>query len=55
MKTVQLREVIEYPDSDKWINEEVSAKLLMVSQTFISFGKEFIKVLTTQLVHSREI
>ena len=44
MKTVQLREVVKYENSDKWFSEEVSGKLLMTSIKFLSFDREFIKV-----------
>ena len=44
MKTVQLREVVKYENSDKWYSEEVSGKLLMTTITFVSFDREFIKV-----------
>ena len=44
MKTVQLSDVADYKDSEKWFNEEVSGKLLMTSIPFVSFEKEFIKV-----------
>ena len=44
MKTVQLNEVVKYVNSDKWLAQEVSGRLLMTSITFISFDKEFIKV-----------
>ena len=44
MKTVQLSEVVKYVNSDKWLAQEVSGRLLMTSITFMSFDKEFIKV-----------
>ena len=44
MKTVQLSEVVKYVNSDKWLVQEVSGRLLMTSITFMSFDKEFIKV-----------
>ena len=44
MKTVQLNEVVKYVNSDKWLAQEVSSRLLMTSITFVSFDKEFIKV-----------
>ena len=44
MKTVQLSEVVKYVNSDKWLAQEVSGRLLMTSITFVSFDKEFIKV-----------
>ena len=43
MKTVQLSEVAKYENSEKWLSEEVSGKLLMTSIVFVSFDKEFIK------------
>ena len=47
MKCVQLKEVVGYKDSEKWLYEEVSARLLMTSIKFISYGKQFIKVIKT--------
>ena len=44
MKTVQLDEVVKYVNSDKWLAQEVSGRLLMTLITFMSFDKEFIKV-----------
>ena len=44
MKTVQLSEVVKYVNSDKWLAQEVSGRLLMTLITFVSFDKEFIKV-----------
>ena len=44
MKTVQLNEVVKYVNSDEWLAQEVSSRLLMTSITFVSFDKEFIKV-----------
>ena len=44
MKSVGLKEVFNYKDSDKWISEELSGTLLMASTTFVSFEKQFIKV-----------
>ena len=44
MKTVQLNEVVKYVNSDKWLAQEVSGRLLMTSITFMSFDKELIKV-----------
>ena len=44
MKTVQLSEVVKYINSDKWLAQEVSGRLLMTLITFVSFDKEFIKV-----------
>ena len=44
MKTVQLNEVVKYVNSDKWLAQEVSGRLLMTLITFVSFDKEFIKV-----------
>ena len=44
MKSVELKQVFEYKDSDKWLSEEVYGKLLMASITFVSYQKQFIKV-----------
>ena len=44
MKCVQLKDVFQYKDSDEWLAEEVSGRLLMKSMSFYSFKKEFIKV-----------
>ena len=44
MKYVELKQVFEYKDSDKWLSEEVYGQLLMASITFISYQEQFIKV-----------
>ena len=44
MKCVELKQVFEYKDSDKWLSEEVYGQLLMASITFVSYQKQFIKV-----------
>ena len=44
MKCVELKQVFEYKDSDKWPSEEVYGQLLMASITFISYQKQLIKV-----------
>ena len=44
MKYVELKQVFKYKDSDKWLSEEVYGHLLLVSITFISNQKQFIKV-----------
>ena len=44
MKCVQLKDVFQYKDSDQWLAEEVSGRLLMTLMSFYSFNKEFIKV-----------
>ena len=45
MKCVELKQVFEYKDSDKWLSEEVYGQLLMASITFVSYQKKFIKVI----------
>ena len=47
MKCVQLKDVVGYKNSEKWLYEEVSARLLMTSIKFITYGKPFIKVINT--------
>ena len=44
MKCVELKQVFEYKDSDKWLYEEVYGQILMASITFISYQKQFMKV-----------
>ena len=45
MKTVTLRDVYRYKDSETWLYDECSAKLLMVSPVFIGYGdKKCMKV-----------
>ena len=44
MKCVELKQVFEYKDSDKWLSEEVYSQPLMASITFVSYQKQFIKV-----------
>ena len=39
MKCVQLKDVFGYKDSNQWLAEEVSGKLLMSSMSFFSFIK----------------
>ena len=50
MKCVQLKDVFQYKDSDQWLAEEVSGRLLMTLMSFYSFNKEFIKVKYTQTI-----
>ena len=45
MKSVTLKEVFNYKDTDKWLAEELSATLLMTTIKFVSFEKHFIKVI----------
>ena len=45
MKSVTLKEVFNYKDTDKWLAEELSATLLMTMIKFVSFEKHFIKVI----------
>ena len=51
MKCVQLKDVFQYKDSDQWLAEEVSGRLLMTSMSFYSFNKEVIKVSTLKPLH----
>ena len=51
MKCVQLKDVFQYKDSDQWLAEEVSGRLLMTLMSFYSFNKEFIKVKYTKPLH----
>ena len=44
MKVVSLEEVSEYSNSDKWLSEEVTGKLLISSMTFTANNKKYIKV-----------
>ena len=53
MKCVELKQVFEYKDSDKWLSEEVYGQLLMASITFISYQKQFIKVTIFILIYTR--
>ena len=52
MKIVNLKDVFRYNDSDTWLYEECSAKVLMVSPQFIGYNdKKCAKVnLTTVLL-----
>ena len=45
MKCVSLRNVAEYKDSDTWLYEDFSGRLLMTLIKFVTYGKEFIKVI----------
>ena len=53
MKCVELKQVFEYKDSDKWLSEEVYGQLLMASITFISYQKQFIKVTIFIIIYTR--
>ena len=45
MKTVNLRDVFRYKDSDTWLYEECSVKVLMVLPLFIGYNdKKCVKV-----------
>ena len=54
MKSVELKQVFEYKDSDKWLSEEVYGQLLMASITFLSYQKQFIKV-TIFIINIQEV
>ena len=41
---VSLEEVSKYPNSDKWLSEEVTGKLLISLMTFAANNKKYIKV-----------
>ena len=45
MKCVLLKNIAEYKNSDSWLYEEFSGRLLMTSIKFVTYGKEFIKVI----------
>ena len=45
MKCVLLRNVVAYKDSNDWLYEEVSGRLLITSIKFVTYGKDFIKVI----------
>ena len=45
MKKVQLSEVVKYINSDKWLAQEVSGRLLMTLITFVSFDKNLSRYL----------
>ena len=45
MKSVQLNAVYKYQDSDAWLYEEFSAKVVLVSPLFIAYNnKKCVKV-----------
>ena len=54
MKRVELKQVVEYKDSNKWLSEEVYGQLLMASITFLSYQKQFIKV-TIFIINIQEV
>ena len=54
MKSVELKQVFEYKDGDKWLSEEVYSQLLMASITFLSYQKQFIKV-TIFIINIQEV
>ena len=53
MKTVQLSNVVKYENSDKWLAQEVSGRLLITSITFVEFIKvsEMKKTRLAQMLH----
>ena len=45
MKSVQLNAMYKYQDSDAWLYEEFSAKVVLVSPLFIAYNnKKCVKV-----------
>ena len=44
MKVITFEQLFNYPNSDDWLYEEVSARLLVASITFKSKTGKFIKV-----------
>ena len=44
MKVISFEQLFHYPNSDQWLYEEVSARLLLTSITFKSKTGKFIKV-----------
>ena len=46
MKCVLLRNIAEYKNSESWLYEEFSGRLLITSNKFVTYGKDFIKVST---------
>ena len=44
MKVITFEELYNYPNSDQWLHEEVSGKLLLTTITFKSKTSKFIKV-----------
>ena len=52
MKCVTLKNVVAYKDSNDWLYEEVSGRLLITSIKFVTYGKDFIKVMLFSLLIS---
>ena len=44
MKVITFEQLFHYPNSDQWLYEEVSARLLLTTITFKSKTGKFIKV-----------
>ena len=44
MKVITFEQLLHYPNSDQWLYDEVSARLLLTSITFKSKTGKFIKV-----------
>ena len=44
MKVITFEELFNYPNSENWLYEEVSARLLVASITFKAKSGKFIKV-----------
>ena len=50
MKSVELKDVYGYKDSEIWHKEEFSAKILLTSETFLGYNnKKCIKVIVTNV------
>ena len=52
MKSVQLKDVFKYRDSDSWLYEEFSAKVLLVSPSFLGYNSKIcVKVIEFIIIY----
>ena len=51
MKCVLLKHIAEYNNSDSCLYEEFSGQLLMISIKFVTYGKDFIKVIIIYFIY----
>ena len=54
MKSVNLKDVKEYDDSDEWLHQEVSGRLLICLPSFVFFQQEICEgMINYYLLHSK--
>ena len=55
MKVITFEQLFHYPNSDQWLYEEVSAKLLLTTITFKSKNGKFIKLVKYIFIFSTTV